>query len=33
MLGRAIATELAERAPNTRLHFRPLSDELITGAG
>jgi DNA-binding transcriptional LysR family regulator len=32
MLGRAIATELAERAPKTRLHFRPLSDELIAGA-
>ncbi len=32
MLGRAIAAELAEHAPDTRLHFRPLSDELIAGA-
>ena len=32
LLGPAIATELAERAPNNRLHLRPLSDELITGA-
>ncbi len=32
MLGRAIATELAEHAPETRLHFRPLSDVLIAGA-
>ncbi len=32
MLGRAIAAEFAEHAPETRLHFRPLSDELIAGA-
>ena len=32
MLGRAIAAELAVQAPDTRLHFRPLSDDLIAGA-
>jgi DNA-binding transcriptional LysR family regulator len=32
MLGRAIAAELADRAPHTRLRFLPLSDELIAGA-
>jgi DNA-binding transcriptional LysR family regulator len=32
MLGRAIAAELTGHAPDTRLHFRPLSDELIAGA-
>jgi DNA-binding transcriptional LysR family regulator len=32
MLGRAIAAELAEQAPNTVLQFRALSDELIAAA-
>ena len=32
MLGRAIAAELADEAPRTRLQFLPLSDDLIIGA-
>ena len=32
MLGRAIAAELLEQAPRTRLRFRPLSDDVIAGA-